>query len=588
VAGPLSERYPELYSAPPVDRTPLDEQLDYLVFKNAAEEYTPFISSEDITGDRDRGTDILAHCRAYAARCMHPDIDSDPELHRFLSRFEDQLDRLGFEPDDDGTLEAPSREALRRFRQKRVTDEWLEDCLGEDLSFQHDLAISYGYEEESPKAEVTDYAKEPDLVSTNEIQNAYETLTPHLDHIEDGRDQAKVQHPWGGIKDILGNASAQKTSCSDIITDRKRPENQQEYELVQPHEVNEPGDISIKQFFEALDSNSATKYMKCFEYIFKEFLEEATDNGMFTRPVDLMIDGTKFVYNPKVWEDGKPQLPEGLVGTGSNEYSYRFITVSVYDRENNKTMKPISFPMRERSQLFLAVSYIIRMLDPYMSIREVFADSEFATGPILNFLEDRSIDYTFRYKKSGDDIKSWLKGMSGNEIAGAMDYTINEDKDHPKRHETRLLAKRVKRGKPDMSLPKGQHSLDSFVSEEGQLDLEDFDRRDIEDYDGPWFVYVTSHDVPNDRESVREKLKQYASRWNVETDYRVVKQNFMPHTNTDKYAVRVLFWFWAVSMYNAWVLADILIKLDREWDLDEDYSVRSKPFRRAITDVSYG
>jgi len=311
---------------------------------------------------------------------------------------------------------------------------------------------------------------------------------------------------------------------------------------------------------------------------------------MFGRPMDLIIDGTKFVYNPKVWNDGEPELPEGTVGTGPGEYSYRFITVSVYDRQHGRTMKPITFPMRERSQLFLAVSCIIRMLRPYMNIREVFADSKFATSPILNFLEKRNLDYTLRYSKSGNEIKTFLKGLTGNSIAGAMDYTINEDEDESsnKYHETRLLAKRVKRGKADLSLPEGQHSLGSYVSESGQLDLEDFDRRDIEDYDGPWFVYVTSHDVPDDSQSVRSKLKEYASRWNVETDYRVVKQNFMPFTNTDKYAVRVLLWFWAVALYNSWVLADMLIKMDRGWELGGDYDVRSKPFRRQISQVEYG
>ncbi|WP_143825032.1 hypothetical protein [Natrinema ejinorense] len=138
-----------------------------------------------------------------------------------------------------------------------------------------------------------------------------------------------------------------------------------------------------------------------------------------------------------------------------------------------------------------------------------------------------------------------------------------------------------------MTLPNGQHSLDSFVTEAGQLGLEDSDHRDTEEYDGPWFVYVTSHDVPDNRENVRTKLREYAARWNVETDFRVVKQNFIPFTNTDQYAVRVLFRFWAVALYDAWVLADTLIKLDRGWNPNDDYSVRSKPFRREIAKVDY-
>jgi len=568
-------------------RTPLDEQLDRFVFEQVVAN-RPQFTFADIIGDKDKGSDPFAHARAYQARCLHPEIGSDPGLHRFLSRFEDELDRLGF-TDGDGNPVLPSREAFRRFRTERVDPDWLDQCGYLTVKVREEIGQRFGYE--SIKNASARHIKDDDRVAKDEIRSAYERLVPHLDeHLEDGRDRDKITHPWSAFKDVLGNASGMKTSCSDALREMQRPEHQQDKVLVEPHHDNSPGEMSVKGFFEGLAANSATKYMKCFEHIFREFLKKAERNGMFGRPVDLMIDGTKFVYNPKVWNDGKPELPEGTVGTGSNEYSYRFITVSVYDREHQKTLKPISFPMRERSQLFTAVAYIIRMLQDFMNIREVFADSEFATGPILNFLAKRNIDYTFRFSKAGDEIKSWLRGMSGNSIAGAMDYTINQSKDESsnKHHETRLLAKRVKRGKPDMSLPKGQHSLGSFVSESGQLGLDDFDRRDIEEYDGPWFVYATSHDVPDDRESVRSKLREYASRWNVETDYRVVKQNFMPFTNTDKYAIRVLFWFWAVALYNAWVLADMLIKMDRGQDFEDDYSVRSKPFRREIAKVEYG
>jgi len=103
---------PEL---PSDHQTPLDEQLDRLVFEQAISN-TPQFTYLDITGDRNRGTDPFAHARAYYARCLHPEIDSDPKLHLFLQRFKDELDRLGF-TNDDGEPRVPSREAIRRFRQ---------------------------------------------------------------------------------------------------------------------------------------------------------------------------------------------------------------------------------------------------------------------------------------------------------------------------------------------------------------------------------------------------------------------------------------------------------------------------------------
>jgi hypothetical protein len=89
----------------------------------------------------------------------------------------------------------------------------------------------------------------------------------------------------------------------------------------------------------------------------------------------------------------------------------------------------------------------------------------------------------------------------------------------------------------------------SFATEAGQLGPADFDQRYLEEDDGPRFVYLTSHVIPDTRETVRTKLCEDAARWNVETDYRVVKPTFTPLTNTDQTTVCALFWFWGVTLY---------------------------------------
>lgn len=91
----------------------------------------------------------------------------------------------------------------------------------------------------------------------------------------------------------------------------------------------------------------------------------------------------------------------------------------------------------------------------------------------------------------------------------------------------------------------------SFVTEAGQLGLAEFNQRDLEEDDGPTFGYVTSHVIPDTRDILRTKLCEDAARWNMETDYRVVKPDFLPFTNTDQNAVRALVWFWGVTLYTA-------------------------------------
>lgn len=170
-------------------QTPLDEQLDRLVFESAVSDSTQF-TPQDITGDRNRGTNLFAHARAYYARCLHPEIESDPALHRFLTRFEGELDRLDF-TSDDGDPTAPSREALGRFRTERVDSDWLERCRYLTLRVRDHIGKLFGYE--SIKDDVTRYVKKDNRVAKEEIRNAYERLVTQLDdHLKDGRDQDKT------------------------------------------------------------------------------------------------------------------------------------------------------------------------------------------------------------------------------------------------------------------------------------------------------------------------------------------------------------------------------------------------------------
>jgi len=64
-------------------------------------------------------------------------------------------------------------------------------------------------------------------------------------------------------------------------------------------------------------------------------------------------------------------------------------------------------------------------------------------------------------------------------------------------------------------------------------------------------------------ESKREEIAGwYRKRWGIETGYRV-KKEFKIRTSTESYAMRVLFFFLSVVMYNLWVLINLLLALAR-------------------------
>jgi hypothetical protein len=328
--------------------------------------------------------------------------------------------------------------------------------------------------------------------------------------------------------------------------------------------------------------------MKQFEQVFERLISRAQSHGFCDRPVNVHVDGTDFVYTPQAYdEDNQKKIADGAVGTKGGEYAYKFLTVSVEDRQSGRSMKPVVFPMRDRGLLYRAFCYVIRRVREYMSIHEVKADSEFATTKILNFLEERNIDYRMRYKVDGSEIKQWLRRLTNQRTAAAMDYTIDGASES---HDTRLIAKRSRYGSTDIDITGDQTDLQQFIVADGdaQLKLNEFDgRADATEFEGPWFVYVTSHDVPDDDNSARNAAKKYAKRWQIETDYRVLKHRFMANTDSTQYVVRVLYWLYAVALFSAWKLADLAVRDQQDFD-QHGYSLRSRDFADAIAEVDYG
>lgn len=573
------EPHRDLLGPVPTEPVPVRDQLDRITFRILATTKPPIVPT-DIDGDTTKGYDVFALARAYGARAIHPEIDSDLDVHHFLLRHSDQLDRLGFDPDRG----VPSRSAFERLRS-RLSRRILRELLDTYHVQRTTIVRKFDYEPYEP-----DYVVFPksDEISTREVKQAYEQVRPVLeDAIPDARDQDKISFEWPDFHQILAESMINGESASQTIRNHRRPETPIENEMVPKHHSDpEVKEMRIRTFFNGIEANSFTTYMKRFEKVFERLIKRAQEHGFGDRPVNVHVDATDFIYTPQSYdENGQKKIADGAVGTKGGKYAYKFLTVSVEDRQSGRSLKPVVFPMRDRGLVHRAFCYVIRRVREYMTIHEVKADSEFATAGILNFLDSRNIDYRMRYAVKGGKIKNWLKRLTNQRTAGAMDYTINGASDS---HDTRLLAKRAKYGSAHIT--GDQSGLQDFLvaDDESQLDLDEFDgRSDPDEYDGPWFVYVTSHDVPDDDNSARKAAKKYAKRWQIETDYRVLKHRFMANTDSTEYAVRVLYWLYAVALFSAWKLADLAVRDVGDFRAN-GYSLRSRDFADAIVDVDYG
>jgi len=343
--GPRREAHRDLTGPipePVSERKQIDRQVLTAVVKGTTD-----IVFSDITGDRDRGYDPFALANAYACRVAHPDIDSDLQLHLFLKRHEDELPEAGVRRRQG----VPSRGALARFRD-RVNDGTLHRIEHGYMGVQQEILVNF--DRYDPDEYVTTYAQS-DEVSEQQLRQAYEKIKPELDTaIPDGRDGDKTSFEWERFRDILAESMLQRESASQILRNRRRPQKPEDVEPV-PVQHCDPDEreMRIRTFFDGFEKHSATSYMKGFEGVFEQLIRRAKRNGLYDRPVDVHIDGTDFIYTPQSRdENGQKKIAEGAVGTKGGEYAYKFLTVSIEDRQSGRSMKPVVFPMRDRSLLF--------------------------------------------------------------------------------------------------------------------------------------------------------------------------------------------------------------------------------------------
>ena len=84
-------------------------------------------------------------------------------------------------------------------------------------------------------------------------------------------------------------------------------------------------------------------------------------------------------------------------------------------------------------------------------------------------------------------------------------------------------------------------------------------------------MYVTN--IKEAGDDPKAWAKVYARRWAIETNYRVIKHDFLAKTTSRKFSVRVFYWLFAVMLYNAWVLLDVFLRADYPERVPDDRAV---------------
>ena len=75
-------------------------------------------------------------------------------------------------------------------------------------------------------------------------------------------------------------------------------------------------------------------------------------------------------------------------------------------------------------------------------------------------------------------------------------------------------------------------------------------------------AYATNEEFDENDANLAEWLAAlYSKRWGIESSFDVEKNSYLAKTASKNYSVRLFYFFFAVLLYDLWILADILVCL---------------------------
>ncbi|ELY72902.1 transposase IS4 family protein [Natrinema pellirubrum DSM 15624] len=189
-----------------------------------------------------------------------------------------------------------------------------------------------------------------------------------------------------------------------------------------------------------------------------------------------------------------------------------------------------------------AVRILIETAREYVSIRQVYLDRGFYQVHVVAELERLEVDYLVRVRPS--------KGMKDRLSAGA-ETVVDEYLMQRKRKPTATVAVTV------FAVPH-RSSEDEYV----------------------WFVT----NLAIEASSARAYATAFRRRWGIETSYRQIG-DFLPRTSSPTFSVRLFYFLFAVTLYNLWILANILIS---DGPVPTKPPLSTKIFRTFVLSTDYG
>jgi len=236
-----------------------------------------------------------------------------------------------------------------------------------------------------------------------------------------------------------------------------------------------------------------------FDHVFQDHISRARKQRLFAHSVIVAIDFTDIEW----YGEELPYIVKSKAKNGTKRF-IRFATIAIVEDGKRFTLKVL--PVTPLSATKNIVKELIAYVQHFVSIRVVLLDRGFYSNDVVKQIKKAEVKFVIPAKKN-DKIKENMQEAYEN---GPITYTMS----------------------------KGETYTLMVVNDEDNDKL---------------LPYATN--MSNTEPSTVHEF--YENRFGIETQYRV-KNKFFGKTCSKKYSIRYTFFILAVTLYNLWVLLNIL------------------------------
>ena len=276
-----------------------------------------------------------------------------------------------------------------------------------------------------------------------------------------------------------------------------------------------------------------------FDTAIGRIIDRVDGYDAFTQPVVAAIDITTWQFWPYPYTDEKDEngdripkedYPDMVSGTKEESaYAYKMATLTIVG--NNVPLILAVEPVKDDSEwddggTLPRHEVVGRLLDratEHVDIHMVLCDREFDVHEVGHEIDKRGIRYLIPKKEYAKDYET-IKKIEQHDTADIG------------------VLRNVERG----SQRSDEAHTVSIMYVPSRSD------------DGDYQVFVTNRDVP--AEDVPGVVQRYDRRWEIENEYKTIKDTFLPNTSSKSYRLRFVYFALACVLYNVWRLTDYLLK----------------------------